>query len=117
MEQLENQSIEEFDKAFDVERNANRLTSDMATAMTRAQGMFEFMAPEMLNMCNYSKSIDKLSFGVVLIELLALEAPCPHNTGAYPFGLAKLVSKKPLRPRKLRRADLPHPGLLNVVEA
>ena len=30
--------------------------------------------------------------------------------------LAKLVSEKQLRPRKLRRADLPHPGLLNVVE-
>ena len=88
----------------------------MATRMTRAQGTFEFMAPEMLNTGNYSKSIDVWSFGVVLIELLTLESPYPQEAGTHPFRLARLVSEKQLRPRKLRRADLPHPGLLNVVE-
>ena len=66
LEQLEKQYAEEAGEAStDVESNAKRLASarravsfDMATKMTRAQGTFEFMAPEMLNTGNYSKSID-----------------------------------------------------------
>jgi serine/threonine protein kinase len=66
LEQLEQQYAEEAGAAStDVENNARRLASarragsqDMPTRMTRAQGTFQFMAPEMLNTGNYSKSID-----------------------------------------------------------
>ncbi len=88
---------------------------DMETAMTRCQGTFEFMAPEMLGTANYTKSIDVWSFGVLLIELCTLQSPYPEDMPGYQ--IAKLVMIKQLRPRKLQRADLPHPDLLNVVEA
>ena len=87
---------------------------DADTKMTKAQGTFLYMAPEMVGSFNYAKSVDAWSFGVMLIELFTLASPYPEEMPSYK--IAQLVSMKRLRPRKLRRADLPHPGLLNVVE-
>ena len=72
------------------------------------------MAPEMMGSHNYSKSVDTWSFGITLIELFTLESPYP--AGMQPFEIAKLVSLKQLRPRKLERRALPHGDLLNTLE-
>ena len=111
----EQEQLEQLEQQYAKEAGAAG-SQDIATRMTRLQGTFYFMAPEMLNTNFYSKSIDVWSFGVMLIELLTLESPYPQEAGINSFKLAKLVSEKQLRPRKLRRADLPHPGLLNIVE-
>jgi len=87
---------------------------DPSTAMTNAVGTPLYIAPELMGGHNYSKQVDVWSYGVMLVEMFSLACPYPDTYQGWQ--IMKQVAMKQLRPHKLRREDLPHPGLLDVIE-
>ncbi len=73
-----------------------------------------FMAPEQYSTRKYSFPVDMWAFGVTLTQLFTLKHVYPQDLGAR--DVAKQVAEGKLRPRTVTLQEVPHSGLLEVIE-
>ena len=71
-------------------------TRTKAKWMTKKIGTYQYMAPEVINSNKYSEKADVYSYGIILWEIAAREAPYKHLKG---HKVSIEVTSKNLRPK------------------
>jgi serine/threonine protein kinase len=69
----------------------------MTSTLTAQIGTFAYMAPEVVDSQNYTKSCDIYSFGITLWEMLTRTKPYKNMTNVS-IGMSVMRKENPLRP-------------------
>ena len=83
--------------------------------MTKRLGTPLYMSPEQhLDTNNYTNAVDVWAFGVLMVRLFSLSWPYPPNVTTTQLKIH--IARNELRPNKVKRRDLPHPAIQDVIE-
>ena len=114
-EQYREELCQDIDKAEGDEEQGRAFTiSTTLHGMTDMKGTPMYMAPEQFQDPHYSYPVDVWAFGVTLVRLFGLKWPYPEGIGYRQLVLG--IARHQLSPEKLDLEDVPHEGVLGVVE-
>ena len=109
------QYMAEFCQDIDAEQGSSvAITMSTLRGMTSMKGTPLFMAPEQFQCPDYSYPVDVWAYGVTLVRLFGLKWPYPADIGYRQLVLG--IARHQLVPEALDLEDVPHEGVLGVVE-